>query len=130
MFNKLKRRVNLLEKCDNYNTMYQEQADIRIKELEDGETKGTFIMSEMTKTIKDLEDNQRLLFEYLGVHKEDIGIQLIEDDCICKECYQDKCEEEFWEDVDPKYTAKQWIDMSEDWGEKFEKMKKVSPNKK
>jgi hypothetical protein len=72
-------RVSLLEKCDNYNTMYQEQADKRIKEL---------------------EENLRLVYEYLGVHKEVINETcLVEDDCICDDCLAN---EDNWEDVKPK----------------------------
>jgi DNA gyrase/topoisomerase IV subunit A len=74
---KLKQRVELLEKCDNYNTMYQEQADKRIKEL---------------------EENLRLVYEYLGVHKEVINdTLLVEDDYKC-DC--DEYDEEDDEDKD------------------------------
>lgn len=45
----IQKSVNLLKKCDNYNTMYQEQADRRIETL---------------------EENLRLVYEYLGVRKE------------------------------------------------------------
>lgn len=83
---KLKQRVELLEKCDNYNTMYQEQADKRIKEL---------------------EENLRLVYEYLGVHKEVINdTLLVEDDCICDEC-----------------LAEEDIDDREDWKTIYKKKK-------
>lgn len=82
----LEKRTNLLEKCDNFNTMYQEQADKRIAEL---------------------EENLRLVYEYLGVHKEVLNeTVLVDDECKCDECYLDEVEEEFWEDVKPKKAKK------------------------
>jgi hypothetical protein len=48
MFNKTKKQLNLLFKLDRYNTMYQEQVEKRINEL---------------------QENLRLVYEYLGVKK-------------------------------------------------------------
>lgn len=90
MFNKLKKQVNYLTESDTHNL---------------------WLFNKMTESIKSLEaridvleklDNKRyedlrLVYEYLGVHKEIINeTVLVEDDCICDECLDN---EDNWETI-------------------------------